>query len=144
MVGGDARISLGTSFSVGGGGWVLTKPLGISGAAGASDLEVAVSYGGVQSEYRLGPSQGAAIALRLLVGAGSAKVSLPIVGTELAADNFGVIEPEVVGLLPLYDFAALRTQVGYRFVYGVEDLPQIDATHLRGVTLTLALSFGPF
>ena len=143
MVGGDARISFGTSFSLGGGGWVQTKPMIISGVAGASDLELAISYAGVQSEYRLWPPQGAGIGFRLLVGAGSAKVSLPIVGTELAADNFGVVEPEVVGLLPLRDFAALRAQVGYRFVYGVEDLPQVDAKHLRGMTLTLSLSLGP-
>jgi hypothetical protein len=38
----------------------------------------------------------------------------------------------------------VRAQVGYRFVYGVEDLPQVDAKHLRGMTLTLSFSLGPF
>ena len=144
MVGGDARISFSTSFSLGAAGWALANPLDISGVEGASDLELAISYAGVQSEYRLAQARAAGIRLRLLVGAGNAKVSLPIVGTELAADNFGVVEPEVVGLLPLRDFAALRAQVGYRFVYGVEDLPQVDAQHLRGVTFTLSFSLGPF
>jgi len=73
-----------------------------------------------------------------------AKVSLPIVGTELAADNFGVVEPEIVGVLPLRSFAALRAQVGYRLAYGVEDLPQVDAKYLRGATVTVSLSLGPF
>ena len=82
--------------------------------------------------------------LRLLVGAGSAKVSLPIVGTELAADNFGVIEPEVFGELALRDFAQLRAQLGYRLVYGVEDLPQVGPEHLRGATFTLSLLLESF
>ncbi len=144
MVGGDARISFGTSFSLGGGGWALAKPLKISGVAGASDLELAISYAGVQSEYRLAQARAIGIGLRLLVGAGNAKISLPIVGTELAADNFGVVEPEVVGVFPLSDFAELRAQLGYRFVYGVEDLPQVGPEHLRGATLTVSLLLGPF
>jgi len=144
MVGGDAQISFSTAFSLGGGGWTMTKPLALSGVANASDLELAVSYAGVQSEYRLWPALGAGIGLRLLVGAGSARVSLPIVGTELAADNFGVVEPELVVVLRLRDFAALRAQAGYRFVYGVEDLPQVDPIHLRGATISLSLLLGPF
>ncbi len=144
MVGGDARIFFGTSLSLGGGGWALAKPLGISSVAGASDLELAISYAGVQSEYRLVQARVTGIGLRLLVGAGSAKVSLPIVGTELAADNFGVIEPEVVGVFALRGYTELRVQLGYRLVYGVEDLPQVGPGHLRGATLTLSLRLGPF
>ena len=144
MVGGEARISFGSAFSLGGGGWAMAKPLGIPSVASESDLQLAVSYAGVQAEYRLWPAQAAGIGLRLLAGAGSAKVSLPIVGTELAADNFGIVEPEIVGILPMHDFAALRTRVGYRFVYGVEDLPRVDPKHLRGATLTLSLMLGPF
>lgn len=144
MVGGDARISFGNSFSLGGGGWALAKPVGISGIAGGSDLELTMSYAGVQSEYRLGKAGAAGIGLRLLIGAGSAKVRLPIVGTELAADNFGLVEPEVAGFLPLHDFVQMRAHLGYRIVYGVEDLPQVDPEHLRGATLGLSLSLGPF
>ena len=144
MVGGDALISFGHSFSLGGGGWVLAKPLGISGAEGGSDLDLTISYAGVQSEYRLARVGAGGLALRVLVGAGSAKVSLPIVGTELAADNFGVVEPEVGGVLSVGDFVQLRAQLGYRIVYGVEDLPHIDPEHLRGATLTLSLLLGPF
>ena len=48
---------------------------------------------------------------------------LVVVGTELAAANFGVVEPEVTGLLPLHDFVHIRAHLGYRIVYGVEDLP---------------------
>ena len=69
---------------------------------------------------------------------------LVVVGTELAAANFGGAEPEVTGLLPLHDFVHIRTHLGYRIVYGVEDLPQVEPEHLRGATLTLSLSLGPF
>jgi hypothetical protein len=103
-----------------------------------------ISYAGEQSEYRLARAGAGGLGLRLLVGAGSAKVSLPIVGTELAADNFGVVEPEVDGVLSVGDFVQLRAQLGYRMVYGVEDLPQIDPKQLRGATLTLSLSLEPF
>jgi hypothetical protein len=129
---------------LGGGAWTLVEPLAISGAANGSDLESAVSYAGLQSQYTPWPARGGSIRLGLLIGAGSAKVSLPIVGTELAADNFGVVEPEIVGVLPLRSFAALRAQVGYRLAYGVEDLPQVDAKYLRGETVTVSLSLGPF
>ena len=68
MVGGDVRISFGTSFSLGAGGWALAKPLGISSVAGTSDLELAISYAGLQSEYRLVQARVIGMGLRLLVG----------------------------------------------------------------------------
>jgi len=144
MLGGDALISFGGSFSLGGGGWTLAEPIRIPGAAGAFDLDLAMSYAGVQAEYVLTAAGAPGLALRLLVGAGSATLSLPVVGTETAADNFGVIEPEAVAVLPMWGFMKLRAQLGYRFAHGVEDLPQVAPEHLRGATASLAISLGPF
>jgi hypothetical protein len=103
-----------------------------------------MSYAGVQAEYVLTAAGAPGLALRLLVGAGSATLSLPVVGTETAADNFGVIEPEAVAVLPMWGFMKLRAQLGYRFAHGVEDLPQVAPEHLRGATASLAISLGPF
>jgi hypothetical protein len=64
------------------------------------------------------------VATRLMLGAGNAKVRLPVIGTEIATDNFGVLEPEITGERPLWSFLALRAQVAYRWVFDVEDLPQ--------------------
>ena len=143
MVGGDMRIGLDASTSVGGAGWVLVTPSEIDGEVTGSELQLAIAYGGVLVERRLTGPGTVGLGLRLLLGAGNAKVSLPVVDTEIAVDNFGVIEPELVGAWNSTRWLQLRGQIGYRFVYGVEDLPQVGPRDLRGATLTFLASLGP-
>ena len=144
MIGGDLRISFDAVTSLGGAGWVLVTPLRIDDAGTGTALELAVAYGGVLLERRLSAPGTTSLGLRILIGSGNAKVSLPVVDTEIAADNFGVVEPEIYSALGLGGRLELRAQLGYRLVYGVEDLPQVAPGHLRGATLTVSASVGPF
>ena len=144
MIGGDLRISLDAATSLGGAGWVLVAPLEIDDSGTGSALELTVAYGGVLLERRLSRPGTTSLGVRFLIGSGSARVSLPVVDTEIAADNFGVVEPEIYGALSLGGRLELRAQLGYRLVYGVEDLPRVAPGHLRGATLTVSASVGPF
>jgi len=144
LLGGDARLELSEALSVGGSGWISSAAIPITGTNIGSDLALHVAYGGLLFEWRLAESASGSLAARLMLGAGNAKVRLPVIGTEIAADNFGVFEPEIIGERPLWSFLALRAQVAYRWVVGVEDLPQVSSAHLRGFSASLSVSLKPF
>jgi hypothetical protein len=124
LLGGDARLELSEALSVGGAGWISSAAIPITGTNVGSDLALHVAHGGLLLEWRLVESESGMVATRLMLGAGNAKVRLPVIGTEIATDNFGVLEPEITGERPLWSFLALRAQVAYRWVFDVEDLPQ--------------------
>ena len=144
LMGGAVLVGVRGPLHIGIGGAVLAGKNQIPGDAVGSDLELGVGYAGVQVSYwGLGSSSlkwGAGV----LVGAGNAKVSLKAVDTEIAADNFGVIEPDVGVRAPIADLLSVSARLGYRLVYGVEDLPEIGRDQLRGLSISIGLSFGPF
>jgi hypothetical protein len=144
MLGGDVRLRVSRGLSVGAAGWGLIDPISISSAALGSDLALDVAYGGVVLQYAPRSGGTGRWAVRVLLGAGNGKISLPIISTEIAADNFGVIEPEVLGRVPVWSFLEVQAHLSYRLVFGVEDLPQVTADHLRGASMSLTLSLGPF
>jgi hypothetical protein len=137
MLGGSLVFSLTPRTAVGGAGWMLTAPALIDATETGSESDLIVGYGGVVIHHRFSAPGSSGLGLRLLLGAGNAKVRLPVSGTEIAADNFGIVEPELVGALAIGPHAELRAQVGYRLAYGVEDLPQVTSRSLRGATFTL-------
>ena len=77
----------------------------------------------------------------VLAGAGRAQLEDGVVRRELGADNFLTLEP-ALRLHRGFAGGLLQTGVsmGYRQVWGVEDLPGLDATGLRGPTVTFSLS----
>ena len=81
--------------------------------------------------------------LGLLWGAGNAKLELPAVRTEIAADNFLVLEPGASVLFRLVGPLQLTGEAAYRWAVGVEDLPGISGDQLRGLSVSLGLAIGP-
>lgn len=127
-------------FFLGGSGAGVPGPLSISGPL-AQNSELHFGYGGVRIGARAWRSDQLEAVFDVLAGAGRARLRDPVVGRELGADNFLALEPAlrvrkafVEGLLQA------GASVGFRLVWGVEDLPGLDAADLRGPTLTLALS----
>lgn len=144
FIGGSILFGVPGPLDVGIGGAVLAGKNQIPGDAAGSDLELGVGYAGIQLRH-WGPGSGAVEwGVGLLVGAGNAKVSLKAVDTEIAADNFGVIEPDFGIQAPLARMLTVSARLGYRLAYGVEDLPEIGRDQLQGLTFSAGVSFGPF
>jgi len=143
MAGGAATIDWGGALSVGGAGWILLDPVEIGGETPGSDLELRVSYGGIRVRADRATQGPVGVWIGVLAGAGNAKLGLPVVETEIAADNFGVLEPELGVRMLLGNRLSLQASLGFRIVFGAENLPGLSPSDLRGMTFTASLVGGP-
>ncbi len=133
-------VSVSPGTSVGLVGWSLLRPVPLDGGTD-SDLELRAAYGGVVVRRHLTGGAPVAVGAAFTAGAGNAKVRLSVVDTEAAADNFAVLEPALSVRRTLGLGFAAEGWLRYRFVLGVEDLPGITASDLRGPSAALRLTF---
>ncbi|NJD20860.1 MAG: hypothetical protein FIA95_16450 [Gemmatimonadetes bacterium] len=101
MGSGEVLVDLTPRFSLGGAGSFLLSARSLPGATRGNDRELRIAFGGLVAQVELSRGKGRRFWLRVLSGAGNAKVSLALVGTQIASDNFGVLAPEVGASLPL-------------------------------------------
>ncbi len=139
MLGGEASLHLPWHLSVGvvGGGLLEAVRLVESGPGLGTDLRM--GYGGLLFGYEARTDHRVSVTGRLLLGAGNAEVRAAPVGNELGVDNFLVFEPEVVLRARAAGPVQLGLAAGYRMVLGVQDLPNLVADDLEGVSLTITL-----
>lgn len=142
MGGAAALLNLGGRFSFGLAGWTLFSDLTVERPGGS--LDFSFSYGGAIGELDLADTGDAVYSARLLVGAGTGKLNLPAVGTEIEADNVGVLEPEGCASFSPIRRVRLDAAVGYRIVFGVQDLPGVTGGDLRGPTARVSLRLHAF
>ena len=140
--GGAALLTLGGRFSFGAAAALMLGPSKVEGDGGGSALDLRVSYGGVLLQVRVAGSEDRSLSLRTLVGAGNARIEVPLAGMEVSSDNFGFAEPQLVGQLPLSGPFRLGFGAGYRMVFGVEDLPNLAPRDLQGPSAQLSISVG--
>jgi len=133
-------LSLDGRFAFGAGGGLMLGSATVDGEGPGSDLDLRMAYAGLLVHLTLFGSPDRYVALRTLVGAGSAKIELPVVGSEIAADNFGVLVPEIVGSVPLAGPLQMGLGAGYRHVFGVDDLPNVAPGDLEGFSARIRLS----
>lgn len=144
FLGGSGRFDLGGHLSFGAGGWVLTDPLEIAAQDPGTGLRLKMAYGGLVTGWGLPPVRAVRARAEVLWGAGNAKMELPLVGTEIAADNFLVVEPGLSVSVRLRSFLHVAGGASYRWVGAVEDLPGVAGEQLRGLSASLGLAVGPF
>ncbi len=139
MMGGEASLHFSRHFSIGavGGGLLNSVPVVESGADLGTNLRM--GYGGLLFGYQARTRRSVSLAGRLLVGAGHASIRAVPVGNELGADNFLVMEPEVLVRVRALGPVHLGAAAGYRAVFGVQDLLNLADADLQGMSLTLVL-----
>jgi len=140
LAGAAGLLSLGGRFAFGAGGALMLRPSVVEGVGGGADLDLRMAYGGLVVQAILLGSGNRYVALRTLVGAGNAKLEIPVVGPEIAADNFGVLEPELVGTVSVTGPFQVGLGAGYRHVFGVDDLPNVAVGDLTGFSASVRLS----
>ena len=131
-------LNLGNRFAFGAGGTIMLGPSAMEGGGLEQDLHVA--YGGVILQVTLAGSPRRHLALRALAGSGNAKIKLAVGGAEVSADNFGVLQPELLGTVTIMGPLQMGAGLGYRHVFGVDDLPNVTPADLKGPLAGIHLS----
>jgi len=140
LLGAAGLLTLGGRFAFGARGTLMLSPATLKSSSAGSDLDYRQAYGGVLLQVLVAGSGDRYVALRGLVGAGNAKITEPVAGFEIGSDNFGVLEPEIVGALTLAGPLQAGLGVGYRHVFGVNDLPGIATADMQGFSAGLRFS----
>lgn len=144
VAGGAALLSLGHRVAFGGAGWVMLGRSTVNGRDAASHYDLRVAWGGLIGQTRLLGDRSRALDLRALVGAGNGKVTLPLVNTLIASDNFGVLEPELLGTVRLHPLLYIEGGLSWRWVFGVQDLPGVSSRDLQGFSARLGIAIRNF
>lgn len=144
LLGGWAGLTLGHRISLGGGGVALTREVELGASATGSGFELGVGYGGILFHYDYPLADGIRLRGGVLAGAGHAEVRDRLMGREVGADNFGILEPEAGISVSLLPWLHIGASGGVRMVWGVEDLPLVQKDDLQGMTGTLSLQVGGF
>ena len=140
LLGGAGLLTLGGRFAFGAAGALMLRASTLKSSSAGSDLDFRQAYGGVLLRFLVVGSGDRYVAVRGLVGAGNAKITEPVAGFEIGSDNFGVLEPEIVGALTLVGPLQVGLGAGYRHVFGVNDLPGIAPADMKGFSVGLRLS----
>ena len=140
LVGAAGLLTLGGRFAFGAAGALMLSASTLKSSSAGSDLDFRQAYGGVLLRFLVVGSGDRYVAVRGLVGAGNAKITEPVAGFEIGSDNFGVLEPEIVGALTLVGPLQVGLGAGYRHVFGVNDLPGIAPADMKGFSVGLRLS----
>ncbi len=135
-----ALFGLTPRISLGGSGTVLLGTRSMPGSARGTDQELRTAFGGLVVQLDAANSGDRHVWLRVLAGAGNAKVDLALVGTQIASDNFGVLVPEIGASVRLSGPLRVGAALGYRAVLGVDDLPGLAPSDLRGPSVRVLLS----
>lgn len=140
LAGAAALLALHPDFSFGGAGWVLLEEPAVETGVPGGGFRLRMAYGGLITAVTLLETPRARLSFRTLLGAGNGKIVLPVSDSEIDADNFGVVEPEIAGTWGLGSYFHLGVGASYRFVFGVEDLTGVSTAHLRGLSGGVSLS----
>jgi len=144
LLGGALLFAVAEGLHLGVGGVAVLGSTVIEGSTSASNLDLGVAYGGVLVEVGSIHRAGWTFAARALIGVGTARVDLPAVGTNVATDNFGVIEPGVRLVRALTGPFAITAGLGYRSAFAAADLPGVTTRDLSGWIVEGGLTFGRF
>jgi len=144
MLGGNIRILFSEKMSGGLGIWVTTAATAVPGGSTGVDYAMDFAYGGAVVERSIAELAGVELGMRLTVGAGSARMTLPGVSGYTDADNFGVVVTESYANRRISELFSLQGHFGYRYAFGVDDLPQTISNHFRAMAFALGVVVGPW
>jgi hypothetical protein len=142
FVGGRGAWLIAHRFAIGGGGMALVND--VEGPTlGGTRHDVRMGHGGIWFESAFSPMRRVHLNAGVLVGVGSASLSVSGSGERVEDDAFFVVEPSLLAELNLGP--SVRAQLGgtWRLVQGLE-LTGVSSSDLSGPTAVLVLKFGSF
>ena len=131
-----------TRLEIGGEGVIGLGAIRLSPEGSPDRSELETGYGGVLVRWRpAGDVPGLRWAGGLLIGAGSAQIQSPLADATIVSENYFLIEPRFSLLVRQDHRLRFSAEGGYRMALGVDPLPGIRVTELRGPTLSLAAQY---
>ena len=140
QVGGRAGVDLLCWLRAGGEGTVVLNASRLARDESPHGTEVTLGYGGVFLEMNR-PSAGNSSpwAAGFLVGAGTARIRSPSLGSELDSRNFFLLEPSVARRLPLRGPLMAEGRLAYRLPLNAQPMVGVRPGDLRGGSLRITL-----
>jgi hypothetical protein len=140
QVGGRAGVDLLPWLRAGGEGNVVLNASRLARDESPHGTELTLGYGGVFLEM-VRPSAGSSgpWSTGILVGAGTARIRSPSLGSELDSRNFFLLEPSVARRLRLRGPLVAEGRLAYRLPLGPEPMVGVRPGDLRGGSLRITL-----
>lgn len=134
MTGGRGSATFNDRFTIGGGGWGMTKGVSVESNTEGVYNFIKMGYGGIDFGYLFIPGEKLYAGIKLLAGGGAVfSESVP----EKAKNDFkmfSVFEPSVYFQIPLGKLLRFETGTSYRYILG-KGLPDAPSSNLRGYSI---------
>jgi hypothetical protein len=118
---------------------ILNRPR-VSPEGAATRTELGLGYGGIFLEVNRRALDGAdPWAAAVLLGAGTARVRSPSLGSELDARTFFLLEPSLARQASLPGPLSVEGRLAYRVPLNAQPLVGVHPSDLRGVSIRLSL-----
>jgi hypothetical protein len=140
QVGGRAGVDLLPWLRAGGEGTVVLNASRLARDESPDGTELTLGYGGVFVEMGR-PSAGSAgpWSAGFVLGAGTARIRSPSLGSELDSRNFFLLEPSVARRLRLRGPLVAEGRLAYRLPLNAEPMVGVQAADLRGGSFRMTL-----
>lgn len=133
MAGGRGSATFNHRYTIGGGGWGMTKGVEIESQTSGIYPFLKMGYGGIDLGYLLYPGEKLTLGTKLLMGGGAAFIETVPESDDTEFQMFPVLEPTVYSQIALGKMFKFELGASYRFV-GKTDLPGITSADLGGLS----------
>ena len=133
MAGGRGSATFNHRYTIGGGGWGMTKGVEIESQTSGIYPFLKMGYGGIDLGYLLYPGEKLTLGTKLLLGGGAAFIETVPESDDTEFQMFPVLEPTVYSQIALGKMFKFELGASYRFV-GKTDLPGITSADLGGLS----------
>jgi len=138
MTGGRGSATFNNRYTIGGGGWGMTKGVEIESAESGTYDFVKLGYGGVEFGYIIFPGKKLNFGTNLLIAGGALfKESIPE-SDEKEFKMFPVLEPALYGQISLGNMFRFEAGASYRYISGT-GLSYISDQNLSGFAIHVGL-----
>jgi hypothetical protein len=131
MTGGRGSATFNHRYTIGGGGWGMTKGVEVESSAEGIYNFVKMGYGGIDFGYLIFPGEKVNLGTRLLIGGGALFNETVPESKKSSFGMFPVLEPAVYYQVSLSKLFKFEMGANYRFIWGTNQ-PNISNNDLSG------------
>lgn len=133
MAGGRGSATFNQRYTIGGGGWGMTKGVEIESQTSGVYPFLKMGYGGIDLGYLLFPGEKLTLGTKILFGGGAAFIETVPESDDTDFQLFPVLEPTIYSQIALGKMFKFEMGASYRFI-GKTDLRGITSADLGGLS----------
>jgi hypothetical protein len=131
MMGGRGSATFNKRYTIGGGGWGMTKGVELESTAEGIYNFVKMGYGGIDFGYLVIPGEKFNLGTKLLIGGGAVFKETVPESEDSGFKMFPVLEPTIYYQISLSKLFRFEMGASYRYIWGT-NLPYISDKNLSG------------